>query len=303
MPAARVTYFFGQASSGWSETWWHPDGLTTSLWDRITSFAEKRVAMLNTHHNLLAARVSEEGANRFTRLVLAGKRTRIDNGGKDVTLPGRGKEDGVGGDIEGPPDQVRSAMQIEVIRLGKRIGLRYLAGFPDDISLTEPATLNTDFAKQWWKLFGAWRLQVINDGWTIKELDKGAGFPLIAVQTYRLREAAPSVLGVVISSAQPFPNVVGQKVALQGVRTVSRGGWSPNGTYFIDGIDNNEMTGQRTIWLRGSEGYDPSDFATLGKVRAVSYTYVAPTWLEPLRVGVHKRGKPFGSPVGRRKIR
>lgn len=298
--AARVTMFFGQSSAGWSETWWYPDGLSTGIWDKISNLATLRVALLNTQHTLLAARVSEEGANRFTRLVLGGKKTTIDFGQAAVTLPSRGKEDGTGSDLEGPPDQVRAALQIEMVRAGKRIGLRYLAGFPDDVSLTEPDTMNTDFNKKWWKLFGSWRAEIITAGWAIKQLDKGAGFPLINVQTYRLKDAGPSLLGVVTSNAAPFTNLVGDKVALQGVRTIGRGHPSPNGTWSIDSIEEVAGVGQRTIWLRNSEGYDPGTFNALGKIRAVAYTYIAPSWMEPLRVGIHKRGKPFGSPVGRR---
>lgn len=295
--------YFGQAQTGWSETWWYPNGRSTTFYGKLQSMVNKRVSMLAANHSLLAIRLTDEGANRFTRLIVAGGSTALDAGLPVITLPGRGREDGGGSNVEGPPDQVRAALHMEVIRDAQRIGLRYLAGFPDDISLTENPTLNTNFAKKWWELFGQWREEIIENGWAIKALNKGTDFPLMPVLTYRLRTAAPSVLGVVVNSGLPFTNTIGQKVALQGVRMTRKGLESPNRTWIIDGVEVDVPTSQRTIWLRGTEGFDPSTFLTLGKVRAVSYYYQAPSWLEPIRVGIHKRGKPFGSPVGRRPTR
>lgn len=296
----RTTWYFGQAQTGWSETWWYPQGKGTLYYQEVEALTEARVAMLGASHNLLAVRMTEEGAGRFTRLLLAGKKTTVDNGLLNFILPSRGKEDGTGGDVEGAADQVRAALQVEVVKGGQRLGLRYLAGIPDDISLTEPQTMNTDFLKKWWRQFAIWRTELITSGWAIKSLDKGVGFPLIPVVTYRLRTAAPSVLGVVMSSTATWTHVQGQKVALQGVRMTRRGLKSPNGTWVIDGVEVDEGLAQRTVWLRGTEGFEPDTFLTLGKVRGVAYSYQLPTWLEPHRVGIHKRGKPFGSPVGRR---
>lgn len=299
----RVTFFFGQQQSGWSETWWYPAGIGTAFYSKVKTLAQARVNMLQTEHTLIAARIAEEGANRISRLVLGGQKTQLDINLGSITLPGRGMENGVAGNIEGRPDQVRAAMQIEVLKDGNRVGLRYLAGIPDDITQTEHPTLNRNFNLVWWNLFGEWRTRIVFDGWAIKTLDKGAGFPLIDVIGYRLREAAPSLMGLVLPAALPFPNTKGKKVALQGVRTYSKQFQAPNGTYVIDSVEEDIGLGQRTIWLRGSEGYDPSTFLTLGKARAVSHTFLNPTFLEPLRAGIHKRGKPFGSLVGRRPAR
>jgi hypothetical protein len=299
----RTTWYFGQQQTGWSETWWWPGGLGSTYYSKLQSATIKRVDMLAPNHNLLAVRTTVEGANRFTRLFLAGGETAIGPGLGTLNLPGRGKEDGVGSNVEGPPDQVRAAIHMEVVKAGQRIGLRYLAGFPDDISLTENPTLNKTPGKKWWDLFAAWRLEMTTQGWAIKLLDKGTAFPLSPVITYRLRAAAPSVLGVVISSAVPFTHTDGMRVALQGVRMTRRGLESPNGTWVIDGIEVDVPTARRTIWLRGTEGFDPTTFLTLGKVRAVQHGFQLPDWLEPIRVGIHKRGKPFGSPVGRRPTR
>ena len=296
----RLTMYFGQAQTGWSETWWYPPGRNTLFYINMQSMVKARVDMLAGNHSLLAVRVTDEGANRFTRLFLAGGETAIDAGVPTINLPGRGREDGVGSNLEGPPDQVRSAMHLEVINGGQRIGLRYLAGFPDDVSLTENPTLNRTFSKTWWQLFSVWRAKILEDGWAIKALNKDASFPLSPVLTYRIRSAAPSVLGVVIPSTAPWSNTIGQKVALQGVRMTRRGLDSPNGTWIIDGVEVDTPLAQRTIWLRGTQAFDPDTFLTLGKLRAVAYYYQRPSYIEPIRIGIHKRGKPFGSPVGRR---
>jgi hypothetical protein len=299
----RVTWFFGQAQSGWSETLWFPNGRGTQFYAELQELTVKRVDMLAANHSLLAVRVTDEGANRWTRLIVADKPTRIDAGLPIIKLPGRGKEDGVGSNLEGPPDQVRAALQTEVVRDGQRIGLRYLAGIPDSITETEPKTFNDDFTKTWWKLFNNWRVELLTSGWAIQALNKGTNFPLIDVITYRLRAAAPSVLGVTISTSAAWTHTIGKKVALQGVKMTRRGLESPNKTWIIDGVESDVPNAQRTIWLRGTEAFDPDTFMTLGKIRAVEKSYVVPTHLEPLRVGIHKRGKPFGSPVGRRPTR
>lgn len=303
MAAARVTFYFGQAQTGWSETWWYPPGISTALYAKTEIHARNRVDMLVANHTLIAVRITEEGANRSTRLFLSGGETLIDGTGQFINLPSRGKEDGVGTAVEGPPDQVRAAMHLEVIKNGRRIGLRYLAGIPDKVSLTEDPTLGGSVQSIWWEHFAKYRQMLVNEGWAIKALDKGPDYPLIDVIGYRLRAAAPSVLGVVIPLAQPWTNTQGKKAALQGVKMVRRGLASPNKTWIIDGTEVDTPNGTRTVWLRGTEEFDPSTFLTLGKVRAVSHTYVVPTLIEPIRVGIHKRGKPFGSPVGRRVTR
>lgn len=299
----RTTMYFGQGRTGWSETWWYPPGLSGSYYSKLQSMVKKRCDMLTTNHTLLAVRVTVEGANRFTRLINAGGPTAIDAGGPVINLPGRGKEDGTGARVEGPPDQVRAAMHLEVIKAGQRIGLRYLAGFPDTISKTEDLTLDKEVNTVWWDLFDIWRREIVDNGWAIKLLDKGTAFPLTNVITYRLRAAAPSVLGAVIPIGAAFTHTPGQKVLLQGVRMTRRGLDSPNGEWYIDAIEPNVDAGTRTIWLRGTEGFDPDTFLTLGKLRAKQEGFQVPTWLEPVRVGIHKRGKPFGSPVGRRTTR
>ena len=299
----RVTHYFGQGRTGWSETWWYPPGLGSTFWGKLQSMTEKRCDLLVANHTLLAVRVTVEGANRFTRLINAGGPTAIDAAGPIITLPGRGKEDGLGTRVEGPPDQVRAAMHLEVVKAGQRIGLRYLAGFPDSISKTEDLTLDKTVNTIWWDLFAAWRQEIVDNGWAIKLLDKGTGFPLTNVITYRLRVAAPSVLGVVIPLAAPFTHTPGMRVLLQGVRMVRKGLDSPNGQWYIDGIETDVPNSLRTIWLRGTEGFDPDTFLTLGKLRAKQEGFQTPSWLEPVRVGIHKRGKPFGSPVGRRTTR
>lgn len=303
MAAVRMTMYFGQAQTGWSETLWYQPGINTQFWTKMQAMCQKRVDMLQANHNLLAVRVTEEGANRQTRLILAGGPTQIDSSGLTVRIASRGGENGTGTNAEGPPDQVRAAMHLEVIKDGKRLGLRYLAGIPDKISLTENPTLGKDVQTVWWNLFDLYRQAFINDGWSIKALDKSTAFPLIEVVSYRLRAAAPSVLGLVIPLAQPWTHGVGMKVALQGVKMTRKGLKSPNGPHIIDAQETDTPNGTRTVWLRRTEDFDPSTFLTLGKVRAVSYAYVQPTWIEPIRVGIHKRGKPFGSPVGRRPIR
>ncbi len=303
MAVARVTMYFQQGSSGWSETWWYPPGRNTTFWSKLSDLAYKRVDMLAANHALTHVRVTDEGANRFTRLFIAGKTTRIDGDGTSINLPGKGKEDGAGGSIEGPPDQVRACVHNEIVVGGQRAGLRYLAGIPDDISQTEPETLNPTFTKFWYALYSAWRLRIITDGWAIKNLAKGVDNPLIDVVTYRIRAAAPSVLGVVIPGAAAFAGVPPQKVLLQGVRMIRKGLDSPNGTWIIDGVEPDTPVGQRTIWLRGTAGFDPTDFFTLGKVRLKTDQFTLPTWIEPIRVGIHKRGRPFGAPVGRRPTR
>lgn len=303
MAEARVTMYFAQEQTGWSETWWYPAGRGTAFYSKLQALCNKRVDLLAANHRLLAVRVTDEGANRFTRLFLAGGQTAVDGNGPIINIPGRGGENGAGSSVEGPPDQVRAALHLEVIRDAQRIGLRYLAGIPDKLSLTENPTLGKGVVTIWWDMFNSWRSELLQGGWAIKALAKGGANPLINVLTYRIRAAAPSVLGVVIPSAQPWTNGVGSKVALQGVRMTRKGLESPNGTWIVDGTEVDTPAGQRTVWIRGTEGFDPNTFLTLGKVRAVAYEYQVPTWFEPIRVGVHKRGKPFGSPVGRRPIR
>ena len=63
----------------------------------------------------------------------------------------------------------------------------------------------------------------------------------------------------------------------------------------------NTVTQTRTIWLRDTDRFDPATFKTLGKFRLEMYTFTALDGFNYVRMGIHKRGKPFFSPRGRAK--
>lgn len=299
----RVTSFFQQGSFGWSESWYLNAPSDSRLAASITRVMAMRMRLLNIQHTCGGVRISKEGDARYSRMILSGEDKEFNSAGVKISIPVKGSSDIRGGQVEGPPDQVRAALQLEVIKEHRRVSLKYLAGFPDDISGTEPGTINKPPVHPWWDMFDDWKAVIISEGWSIKMIDKSAENLSLPVLNFTVRQNAPGVLGVQLPLNIPWTTGVGERCTLSGVRMRSDGIRSPNGTWTVDMVETFQQAGMRIVYLRNALGFDPADIKTLGRVRSKKYVYAVPDLIAPYRIGIHKRGKPFDTPRGRVKVR
>lgn len=298
MPTYRVTQYFNQANMGWSETWYKAAGNMTSLARELTAMLDYRNDLLTNRHNVLAVRVSEEGSNRKSRLFLPGD-TKVDGTGVIVAMGSRGDYPEQGTVLQ--YDQVRACLQLELSIGSERLSMRYLAGIPDAVTKTEAATIDRLAEAKWWEFFDQYCRYMVSAGWSIKTQDKGVGNPERNVVRWVIQAAAPSQLGFSVPTGSALTVNVGDKVQVRGVRMHYDGVRAPNGTWYVDAISETAVPDHVTYYLRGATGFDASLIKVTGKVRKNLYTYVVPTTMREFRAGIHKRGRPFGSPRGRRK--
>ncbi len=311
----RATMHFQHSYFGFSETWYKPNTTYPALLSALGRLLYTRCGMLEQQYVPLAVRLAKEDDTRHSRLLTVGPNNMSDVGGGNFNVPDRGSygDETVSPTADIGPDnsdQTRASLQMIGLVAGKRVCLRYLAGVPDFVSLTEPKTVSDKNAGKWWKAYEDYTKAVVDDGWCIKSLNKlqtASGDlpanPLIPVIGYQSPSVSPGILGVQMPLAISFAGVQGDRILLQGVRMKEDGLKSPNGKWIIDSIVLNSITQTRTIFLRGTELFDPSLFKTLGKFRRELYTYTALTVFDFVRMGTHKRGKPFFSPRGRAKTR
>lgn len=309
----RVTMHFQHSYFGFSETWYLPNASYGSLLPKLRKMYDARNSLLEQQYSTLAIRIAKEDNTRHSRLLVTGDNDTSDMGVKNFPVWDRGAYT----DETAPPswtfgpdnsDQTRAALQMQGLVGGKRVCLKYMAGVPDFVSLTEPKTVKDKDNGIWWGLFADYVKKIVNDGWCIKSLNKlqtAAGDlpanPLVPVIGWAQRSTAPSILGMQMQLALPFSGVQGDRIILQGVRMKADGIKSPNGKWLIESVQTDSTTQVRTIWLRDTERHDPSTFKTLGKFRRELYTYTPLDNLDSVRMGIHKRGKPFFSPRGRAK--
>lgn len=300
MPVYRITTGYGQANMGWTETLWSPADTAPAVAAKLNKILTARAQMLWTVHSFIGVRIAEEGSRRKSVFLPAGPRF-WEPAGTNIIIPARGARTGLGAATR--PDQLRAVMQLRVTYGAGLSTLRYLSGIPDSISATEPATDDLTGDPAWVAAFSAFLGNVIQDGWQLKVLDPAQ--PERAIRSVPLQESAPGLVGVGVLTGETIAALPGDRVHIRGQRkkhsaTDKR---TMNGQWVVDSVNTTLTTGQVVYFLRNSQGIDPTGFQLLGTVQKVAKTFADITAINVHRVGIHKRGKPFASPVGRRSTR
>lgn len=295
----KITFYFGQASFGWSESWYKNADDIIALKPAIEGYLKIRADMLGVQVSILGVRCSQVNTARVGRVFIAGL-TPITNTDPPVnlTIPEKGNlaEDLA---VKDPLsfDQIRACIRVETMAGQRRIGYKYLAGIPDQVSLTEPKVTSYQKPAVWWAAFKRLRAFIPqNLGVYATRLYNGTEDKLIV--RWDKADAAPALIGAAINVADPINPGVGVKVALTGVRMKASGIRTPNGSWIVDHTSTGENSTQ-VIWLRNSELVDVTAIKSLGRIRLATPHIQAVTDLEPFRVGTHKRGGPFGQLRGR----
>lgn len=293
-----MTIFLGQSNMGWSESYYVNGASLSAVAVTLDAFLSKRATLLTDIHQFDGVRVSIEGSNRQSKIMTPGPNQIAP--GVYITVPAGGSYPVGSSGIK--YDQVRVCMQTSLSKLGVNIGLRYFDGIPDALTQTENRTLDFGNPPEWWNRWKQFLIFWIQYGFAIKTLDKTLANPEKQIIKWILRAAEPNVLGLVVSNVVPLAVGIGDRVNVRAVRNKYSGLRTPNGVWVVDQVVDVPADNQQIVYLRGATAFDPSLIKTLGFVRKSVFQYVVPDIIEPVRAGIHKRGKRFGTPRGRARV-
>lgn len=302
MAVFRITTGYGQANMGWSETWWSPDASPAVVLGLMNKQMALRKAMLWTYDYFVGVRIAEEGSRRKSQFFPAGNRDWPDAGGQ-LLIPSTGSRTGTA--LATRADQVRAALQLRLTYGTGYQTLRYLVGIPDSISATEPVTDDLAGDPAWVAAYTAWRDAIRGDNWQLKVRARGEAAPEENVASIQVQTAAPGLIGIGVAVDDAISAPPGSRVHVRGQRKKPSvpDQRTMNGIWVVDSVNTTLVADQVIYFLRNSEGIDPTQFRYLGTIQRVLYTFNDITDVHVHRVGIHKRGRPFGSPRGRRLTR
>jgi hypothetical protein len=298
----KLTWFYGQAQFGWSESWWKTASNVNALASPIEAATNYRASMLSQRVSLLGLRVSCVKKERTGRVYLPGSSVAIQEGGTVISLPTNGAlVDRVQVSDKLTFDQIRACLRYELLSGAQRLSYRYLDGIPDQVSLTESGVVDFSRPPDWWISFKAWSAYM-SANFTIhttRDYTEGESRPIIEWVT---KDPAGGPIGAVLDVTTPLAVKKGDKVVVSAVRMRNGAIRSTNGTWTVDSIT--VQTGvSSTIFLRDSETRDITQIKALGKIRTVKDLLMPFDKITPYSVGTHKRGGPFGQLRGRLRTR
>lgn len=306
MPQYRMTVFFNQSVLGWSETYWSR-GLVSpaTMASLITQYCDQRTSFMFNNQEVVGVRCAEIEASGIAGTVkrksffLTPGNWLFPGTNSQILIPSRGKLVLAGARN---PDQVRAAIQL---RLTYDVGFtttRYLAGISDQVTFTEPGSVNFNGDPSWHSAYQAY-LTHLETVWAIRARTNISIDPEIDVEDLTNASVGPSNLGVIVSTGVGPSLLMSKKVQLKGFRPCHRHVASINGTYRLASINTTQIPGKIIYYLRGTEGATAGDYKTLGTIQQVNYVTQSIQSAYAIRVGIHKRGGPSTSPRGRRLTR
>lgn len=307
MSRYRLTFGFVQYTAGPTETYISPDLSDGQATAKLQKLINLRNELLNTRTQWAGVRIAKEG--EVGVLNVNKRRSVFYNPGTyqpfvinaNLVVPANGTFPG--NTETSSLDQFRACLQIRLKYDTDRRAIRYLGLVPDGILQGEPASARPDLLPFWHTALNNFTNELVEGGWSVKARDRGAGFTELAIIGWTSAAAAPTNLGIVLPSL-PAPNIaVGDRVSVKGVRRKGTDRTSYNGHYIVDAVNTTLLPDRVIIYLRGTETGDPASVKLLGTVQKVGKNYFAIQGVEIVRAGTHKRGKPLGAPVGRRKTR
>lgn len=205
------------------------------------------------------------------------------------------------------PDNPKLSCQVAVTPLAGNVGHRYFSPIPDamwanGVDVTrdgQPAWFHSALKEVLKCLFNgqggdSWQLRTRADPVTVEMQQITTGLAL--------QGGAGSNIGVQTGGDVTLDFPPNSKIQIKGSRPKQgTGAISLNGTYVVDAATFAGST--TTIFLRNTPNLTPANYKKLGTFQKVVYTYSPIIDLVAVRTTEHKRGVPFGAPVGRRQTR
>lgn len=304
MPTYRITQMLGQANIGWSETWWLTRSTASAALPIIQQELTNRRDMMWDIQYWTGVRIAQEGLKRQSQPFLPGTSFWKD-AGANIVVPAVGSIP-FSDSVDVAPDQVRATLQLRCQFDVGRTSLRYLSGVPDFVTRTEPRTFQLGGAgTAWVGRYEAWRNNLIANGWALRAKVVHPTNPERPIQDMVLQAAEPGYVGVSVLTGDALSLPPDNRVWIKGQRrkpsaTDKR---TMNGTWVVSSVNPTLISGRVVYFLRNSQGIDPEQFRFLGTVQAAQYGFYPVTDIRIYKAGIHKRGRPSGAPVGRRKSR
>lgn len=309
MPVYRITTYWNQSTLGVSETWWTNGNVaTTAISARIQNFVNLRAAMMFDNQEFVGFRIADLGTleNGFSQkrksiYFIPGKQT-LPGVTAPIIFPARGLQSIATGPLK--PDQLRAAMQLRLIHSDGSQTIRYLAGIPDQVSNYEPASLDINVTPGYAISLNNFLAELATN-WAIVARTTQTTDPYLPVTKALRQESSPSLFGVAVNAAgSPTPNIaVRDQVHLRDFLSRPRVPSVNGSKWQVDSINTTLLPGYLVYFLGASSAVDPSIIKKLGTIQRVRYRLAPIQLVQPVRVGIHKRGSPSPTPRGRRVTR
>lgn len=309
MPIYRMTEIAGQAYLGESTTWYTRQLSASGGAAFLQAWANARANTMFTNDYFVGWRVSVYGDLRKSVLLRPGTAyfPGVENA---LNLPAYGT---FPLDISlDNPTLFRNALQYRVEFGTNQRTRRYLAPIPRIIVGTDPATLLLKAPTRWTGYWKALEGFLISNGVQVNALVRPpAPVPPEtvggdAIQAIVAASAGPDIIGIQIASPTIGTYRVGKRCHLYGTRPAKgTRACSLNGRWVITSVNTTLTPGSAIVYLAHTEGVDPKAY----QITPYSYLWGEQYGLQGVtdiiseQVVPHKRGKPAGTPRGRRLIR
>lgn len=297
MPRFRVTLGFLKHTMGPTETYISPVLSLPNATAAVQALITKRNAMLPNVVQWTGVRISQEGVKRRSVFYPPGSYFPFVEG-QSLVVPATGTA--TVSQVAYKPDQTRACLHMRLTYDTDKRVIRYFNFPPDGITVDEPNPIDFGANVAYGIFLDTFWNHLKTTSWAIKGRRSDAGYTPIDIVDWVQAAAAPQNLGIVLPNL-PAPGLNrNDKVTISGVKRRGFEKSSYNGTYIIHSVNTTLVPDSIVYYLRGTEGGDPTSIKLMGKVQKLGYDYHAIQGFEAVRVGVHKRGKPLGSPSGRR---
>jgi len=307
MPRFAVTIGFQQGLYGPTETYISPDKSLSLITPVIDAMLYARADCLSVSSNIVGVRITQLGdpnvpnANKQRSVFYPPGDYHPFVPQQTLVVPEAGKF--AAGSSDTAPDQPRACLHVRLRYNEDRRVTRYFSMVPDGVIEGIGKTANTGKIPSWWTKFNLFWKHLIAIGWAIKGRSRTGNYVEVPIQNWVQSETAPLNVGVVVPDTPATGITDIDFVSVKGVRRRGTDKLSYNGRYRIYSVNSTFQTGKIAYYLRGTETGDPDSVKLPGTLQRIGHEYYSIQQHEVIRAGVHKRGKPLGTPVGRRKTR
>lgn len=295
----KVTLVWAQNVMGVSETLYTPSVDTDTGVFLVNELLQARIQCMFDNQLIQGVRIAQWQTKRRSVMIIPpggyfpGTKTA-------VTVPTRGF---LKADVSAPtPAQLRDVLQFRCTYGSDRSVMRYLSGVPAQDIGPEPGTFLFQNSGAWLAGWNAYQGVITNRGWAVQGRDRSSAAGPYQVVGITQQTASPGLIGIILRSSLAPTFNMGDKIYTQGFRP-KKGTRAPtlNGHWYLSSVDTTSQPGFTILYLRNSQGIDPNqqNFTDKTAVYTNAYVLYSISAIQPVRIGIHKRGRPFSCPRGR----
>lgn len=300
MTVRKVTFVFTRSAWSPTESYISGDWGDQEFVAKLGTLIELRKFILPASAQWHRVRVGIHNGERKSRSHRPGVRLIV-TGQDGVTIPPNGSyNDNENGKNV---DQMRSSLMVRRTFDNERQSNAYLSMVPDSIVIEEPAGYNPDGNAGWVGAMDQFHANLVEGGWTVYARKVTGDFTKRPVVKWISQEAAPSILGAVLTAVNGAPFVARQQVLVSGVRRRGTDQQSYNGGYFVDSVNATLIPGHVVVFLQSTETGDPATIKRPGKIQIKDWTYFPIQFNEPISGVARKRGNSAAQQRGSRRKR